>query len=89
VGRVYDGRMYPRGVPVAIAALLALAATGGGAAAQPVRSGGAARPSVRFDGLEPCKGLEGVAVGRRGSRASFQFSALMCPESPGAPELLH
>jgi hypothetical protein len=35
--------------------------------------------SVRFYGLEPCNGLEGVAVGRRGSRASFQFSALMCP----------
>ncbi len=115
--------MYPRGVPVAIVALLALAATGGGAAAQPLRSDGATLTpsrldplvlggsgfkrrervrvtvtptsgdratkrvrakrngsfSVRFDGLEPCNGLEGVAVGRRGSRASFQFSALMCP----------
>ena len=35
--------------------------------------------SVTFNGVQACNGLEGVAVGRRGSRASFQFSALMCP----------
>jgi hypothetical protein len=36
---------------------------------------------VTFAGVRPCDGLEGVAVGRRGSRASFQFSALICPDS--------
>ena len=35
--------------------------------------------SVTFKGVQACNGFEGVAVGRRGSRASFQFSALMCP----------
>ena len=52
MGRVYDGRMYPRGVPVAIAALLALAATatGGGAAAQPV---GSHRATLMPRGLDP------------------------------------
>jgi hypothetical protein len=35
--------------------------------------------SVTFEGIQACDGLEGVAVGRRGSRASFQFSALTCP----------
>jgi hypothetical protein len=35
--------------------------------------------SVRFDGVQACNGFEGVAVGRRGSRASMQFSALICP----------
>jgi hypothetical protein len=35
--------------------------------------------SVTFRGVRPCDGFEGVAVGRRGSRASFQFSALLCP----------
>jgi hypothetical protein len=37
--------------------------------------------SVTFKGVESCNGLEGAAVGRRGSRASFQFSALTCPGS--------
>jgi hypothetical protein len=32
--------------------------------------------SVTFRGIQACNG---VAVGRRGSRASFQFSALTCP----------
>jgi hypothetical protein len=35
--------------------------------------------SVPFKGVQACNGFEGVAVGRRGSHASFQFSALMCP----------
>jgi hypothetical protein len=35
--------------------------------------------AVRFDGVQACNGFEGVAVGRRGSRASLQFSALLCP----------
>jgi hypothetical protein len=33
---------------------------------------------VRFPGVETCSGFEAVAVGRRGSRASFQFSAVGC-----------
>jgi hypothetical protein len=35
--------------------------------------------SVAFTGVQTCDGFEGVAVGRRGSRASFQFSAIGCP----------
>lgn len=35
--------------------------------------------AVTFPGVRACDGIEGVAVGRRGSRASFQFSALLCP----------
>ena len=35
--------------------------------------------SVRFDGVQACNGFEAVAAGRRGSRASMQFSALLCP----------
>ncbi len=35
--------------------------------------------AVTFGRVRPCDGFEGVAVGRRGSRASFQFSALICP----------
>jgi hypothetical protein len=35
--------------------------------------------SVRFDGVQACNGFEAVAAGRRGSRASMQFSALICP----------
>jgi hypothetical protein len=35
--------------------------------------------SVRFDGVQSCNGFEAVAAGRRGSRASMQFSALLCP----------
>jgi hypothetical protein len=35
--------------------------------------------AVRFDGVQACNGFEAVAAGRRGSRASMQFSALICP----------
>jgi hypothetical protein len=33
---------------------------------------------VRFPGVETCSGFEAVAIGRRGSRASFQFSTVGC-----------
>lgn len=124
MARVYDGRMYLRGVRVAIAAVLALLVTGAvGRAEAPqhaaratlmpreldplrlegsgfkrrervrvtvtptsgdpvtkrVRAGRAGSFSVTFSGVETCNGLEGAAVGRRGSRASFQFAALTCP----------
>jgi hypothetical protein len=135
VARVYDGRMYPRGLHacargraplgIALAAVLVLIATTGGAGAQPERqhAGATLMPrsldpftvkgsgfkrrervrvtvtqasaeagvtkrvrarrdgsfSVTFESIQACDGLEGVAVGRRGSRASFQFSALTCP----------
>jgi hypothetical protein len=135
VARVYDGRMYPRGLHacargrgplgIALAAVLVLIATTAGAGAQPeqqhagatltprsldpfaVKGSGFKRRervrvtvtptsaetgvtkrvrarrdgsfSVTFEGIQACDGLEGVAVGRRGSRASFQFSALTCP----------
>ena len=51
----------PRGVPVAIAALLALAATGGGAAMEPARSHGAS--------LMP-RGLDPLVIGGSGFRAA-------------------
>jgi len=35
--------------------------------------------TATFAGVEACNGLEAVAVGRRGSRASFQFAAVGCP----------
>jgi hypothetical protein len=37
------------------------------------------RFSVRFGGVQACNGFEAVAHGRRGSSASIQFSALLCP----------
>jgi hypothetical protein len=33
---------------------------------------------ARFPGVETCGGFEAVAVGRRGGRASLQFSAVGC-----------
>jgi hypothetical protein len=35
--------------------------------------------TATFGAVDGCGGFEAVAVGRRGSRASFQFSALGCP----------
>jgi hypothetical protein len=35
--------------------------------------------AVRFDGVQACNGFGAIATGRRGSRASMQFSALLCP----------
>ena len=35
--------------------------------------------TVTFGAVQACGGIEAVAVGRRGSRASFQLSALGCP----------
>ena len=35
--------------------------------------------TVAFPGVRTCNGIEAVAVGRRGSRASFQFAAIGCP----------
>lgn len=35
--------------------------------------------TARFAGVDACNGIEAVAVGRRGSRASFQFAAVGCP----------
>lgn len=35
--------------------------------------------AVSFPGVEACAGVSGAAAGSRGSRASFQFSALVCP----------
>jgi hypothetical protein len=35
--------------------------------------------TATFDAIQACNGIEAVAVGRRGSRASFQLSALGCP----------
>jgi hypothetical protein len=35
--------------------------------------------TATFGSIASCNGIEAVAVGRRGSRASFQLSALGCP----------
>ena len=35
--------------------------------------------TATFGAIQACNGFEAVAVGRRGSRASFQFSAVGCP----------
>ena len=35
--------------------------------------------TATFGALQACNGIEAVAVGRRGSRASFQLSAIGCP----------
>jgi hypothetical protein len=35
--------------------------------------------TVAFGAMDACGGFEAVAVGRRGSRASMQFSAVGCP----------
>jgi len=35
--------------------------------------------TVTFGAVQACGGIEAAAVGRRGSRASFQLSALGCP----------
>jgi hypothetical protein len=35
--------------------------------------------TATFGAIEVCNGIEAVAVGRRGSRASFQLSAVGCP----------
>jgi hypothetical protein len=51
---------------------------GGRAHSKRVRAKRSGAFLVRFPGVEVCGGLEGTAVGRRGSRASFQFSALAC-----------
>ena len=34
---------------------------------------------VTFQGVSLCDGIEAVAVGRRGSRASFQIASFGCP----------
>ena len=36
---------------------------------------------VAFPGADTCNGLSVRAAGDRGSRASFQFSSLLCPDS--------
>jgi hypothetical protein len=44
-----------------------------------VRATGRGTFALSFPGVEACAGVEGVATGSRGSHASFQFSALICP----------
>jgi hypothetical protein len=35
--------------------------------------------TATLTGVQACNGIEAAAVGRRGSRASFQFAAVGCP----------
>jgi hypothetical protein len=44
-----------------------------------VRATGRGTFVLTFSGVEACAGVSGVATGSRGSHASFQFSALVCP----------
>jgi hypothetical protein len=43
-----------------------------------VRATGRGTFVLAFAGVEPCRGVEGVAAGSRGSHASFQFSSFTC-----------
>jgi hypothetical protein len=53
--------------------------TGGAAVTERVRAGRKGAFTATFAGVEACNGIEAVAVGRRGSRASFQLAAVGCP----------
>ena len=53
--------------------------TGGSAVTKRKRAKRNGSFTVTFGALRACNGFEAVAVGRRGSRASFQFSAVGCP----------
>jgi hypothetical protein len=52
--------------------------TGGRGVTRRVRATGRGTFVLAFAGIEACRGVEGVAAGTRGSRASFQFSSLTC-----------
>jgi hypothetical protein len=43
-----------------------------------VRATGSGTFGLAFSGVRACAGIEGVAAGSRGSRASFQLSSLRC-----------
>jgi ABC-type sugar transport system substrate-binding protein len=43
-----------------------------------VRASGRGTFTLAFAGIDSCGGVHGVAAGARGSRASFQFSSIMC-----------
>jgi hypothetical protein len=52
--------------------------TGRGGVTRRLRANGRGTFTVAFAGIDSCGGVHGVAVGSRGSRASFGFSAIMC-----------
>jgi hypothetical protein len=52
--------------------------TSGAAVSKRLRAKRGGTFTARFPGVETCGGFEARAVGRRGSRASFQFSAVTC-----------
>ncbi|MDQ3778209.1 MAG: hypothetical protein M3310_05000 [Actinomycetota bacterium] len=51
----------------------------GGVASRTVAADRAGSFTARFRGVDPCGSITLTAVGSRGSRASFNFSALACP----------
>jgi hypothetical protein len=52
--------------------------TGGSRITRRIRATGRGRFVLAFPGIQACGGVEGVAAGSRGSRASFQFSSFTC-----------
>ena len=50
----------------------------GEAVTRRVRATGRGSFVLSFSGIDACGGIEGVAIGTRGSHASFQFSSLVC-----------
>jgi|1186.fasta_scaffold97063_2 hypothetical protein len=52
--------------------------TGGSGIMRRVRANARGTFTVAFARVDSCGGVHGVAAGSRGSRASFQFSAIMC-----------
>jgi hypothetical protein len=58
--------------------------TGQSAVTRRIRATGRGTFVLAFAGIDACGGIEGVAAGTRGSRASFQFSSFTC-SSDGPP----
>jgi hypothetical protein len=52
--------------------------TGGTGITRRVRASARGAFTLAFGRVDSCGGMHGVAIGSRGSRASFQFSSIMC-----------
>jgi hypothetical protein len=52
---------------------------GGAAVTERLRARRKGSFTATFAGIDACNGIEAVAEGRRGSRASFQLAAVGCP----------
>ena len=70
-----DGRGFKRFERVKVT----VTPTGGAAVTERLRARRKGSFTATFAGVDACNGIEAVAVGRRGSRASFQLAAVGCP----------